>query len=498
MLRLEGITKTFPGVKSLDAVNFEATSGEIHALVGENGAGKSTLIKVVAGACEPDSGTVSYDGTERNWSSPRDAKEAGVHVIYQELVLFPDLSVAENIFIGNTPCSRFGTVDRGRMRERAAELLERLGHRLDPDARVGGLSVADQQMVEIAKALVGETKLLILDEPTAVISGREADLLFERISRLRDGGVCIVYISHRLEEIFRIADRVTVIKDGVIVGTHRTEELDRDRLVAMMVGRRLDNIYPPKAEPSAATAPVLSARDIRMAPRVRDVSFDLHAGEILGLAGLVGAGRSELAHALFGSMRKDSGTVAIGGRTLNSPTPAVSIERGMGFLTEDRKGEGLLMLLNTAANISAPSMGEFSTGALLDRRAEDKAAWDEIRRFSIAVPGPRAGVMNLSGGNQQKVLFARWARACRRVLILDEPTRGVDVGSKVEIYSIIRDLADDGTGVLLVSSELPELIGLCTRVLVMCEGRITGEVRGADINETSIMHLATLGERAAA
>lgn len=497
MIRLEHITKTFPGVKSLDSVDFDAAPGEIHALVGENGAGKSTLIKVIAGACKQDSGIITYDGVERNWASPREAKEAGIHVIYQELVLFPELSVAENIFVGNMIGNRFGAVDRRQMHKKSNQILDRLGHGLNPQAKVGDLSVADQQMVEIAKSLVGKTKLLILDEPTAVISGREAELLFECISRLRDEGVCIVYISHRLEEIFQIANRVTVIKDGVLVDTSRTEELDRNQLVSMMVGRRLENIFPKKGKPSIETAPVLSARHIRMAPRVHDVSFDLHAGEILGLAGLVGAGRSELAHALFGSMRKDSGSIAIGARTVNFPSPAVAIERGMGFLTENRKGEGLLMLLHTAANISAPTMHEFSVGPLLDRSAEDKAARNEIKRFNIAVPGPHADIRTLSGGNQQKVLFARWSRSCRRVLILDEPTRGVDVGSKVEIYAIIKDLADAGTGILMISSELPELIGLCTRILVMCEGRLTGEVTGNDINETAIMHYATLGELAA-
>ena len=498
MIRLESITKAFPGVKSLDAVDFEADAGQVHALVGENGAGKSTLIKIIAGAYTPDTGAIHYDGTERRWASPREAKEAGVHVIYQELVQFPELSVAENIFLGAAPRTRFGAIDRRTMREKAAGILGRLGHDLDPGALVGNLSVADRQMVEIAKALVGRTRLLILDEPTAVISGREADLLFECIARLRDEGVCVIYISHRLEEIFRIADRVTVIKDGRIVGTYDVGELDRDRLVAMMVGRQVDDIYPPKKLPPPEAVPVLSVRDIRMPPRVRDVSFDLHAGEILGLSGLVGAGRSDLAHALFGSMTKESGTIALGGRAFNTPTPRAAIERGMGFLTEDRKGQGLMMLLDTAANISAPAIAEFSRGPLLDRSAEIRAARDEIARFRIAVPGPLSDVKNVSGGNQQKVLFARWARVCHRVLVLDEPTRGVDVGAKVEIYAIIRALADEGIGILVISSELSEVIGLCTRVLVMREGAIAGELRGNAIDETAIMHLATLGERRAA
>ena len=497
MIRLAHIVKSFPGVIALDDVSFEADAGEVHALVGENGAGKSTLIKTVAGAYRPEAGTVEYDGERRVWASPREARDAGIHVIYQELNLFPDLSVAENIFIGRQRRGRLGLVDRSAMERGAREILSRLGHDLDPGDRVKDLTVADRQMVEIAKAMVGEIKLLVLDEPTAVISGREADLLFERVAWLRSVGVCIIYISHRLEEIFRIADRVTVLKDGRYVGTHSAEELDRERLVAMMVGRELSDIYPEKALPPREAAPVLSVRNLRMPPRVREVNFDLHAGEILGLAGLIGSGRSETAHALFGSLPKESGAVTLAGETFNRLTPRDAIRRGMGFLTEDRKGEGLLMLLHAAANISAPSLRDFSRGPLLDRKAEIRAAKDEIERFRIAVPSPLTGVDKLSGGNQQKILFARWSRACRRVLILDEPTRGVDVGAKVDIYALIRGLADDGVGVLLISSELPEIVGLCTRVIVMRAGVVTGEVSADDIDETAIMRLATLDAEAA-
>ena len=491
MIRLEGITKVFPGVKSLDGVTFEASAGEIHALLGENGAGKSTLIKTIAGAYIPDEGTIAFDGQPRVWSTPKDAKDAGIHVIYQELMLFPELSVAENIFLGEAPRTRLGLIDYKTMYARAADALDRLGHHLDPRALVRDLSVADQQMVEIAKALVGDTKLLVLDEPTAVISGREAELLFERVKRLRDRGVCIIYISHRLEEIFAIADRVTVLKDGQYVGTRKVSEINRDQLVAMMVGRKLADIFPPKRTPAHDAAPVMTVRDLRMPPKVKEVSFDLFAGEILGLAGLVGAGRSEVAHAIFGSMPRSDGAVTLGGEPYNTPSPRRSIDRGLGFLTEDRKGEGLMMLLDMAANVTAPVLPEFTTPLGIDRNHEILAAQDEIRRFSIKIPGPLYGVRQLSGGNQQKILFGRWTRACRRVLILDEPTRGVDVGAKVEIYEIIRKLADEGVGVLVISSELPEIVGLCTRVLVMREGRISGEATGDAINEETIMRYAT-------
>ncbi|MCY4316828.1 MAG: sugar ABC transporter ATP-binding protein [Roseovarius sp.] len=498
MIRLDGITKVFPGVKSLENVNFEAKAGEIHAILGENGAGKSTLIKTIAGAYIPEEGTIHFAGQERKWATPKEAKDAGIQIIYQELMLFPELTAAENIFIGKMPRTRFGTIDYKTMYRRANETLDSLGHRLDPRAPVRDLSIADQQMVEIAKALIGETKLLVLDEPTAAISGREAELLFECVKLLRDQGVCIIYISHRLEEIFSIADRVTVLKDGQNVGTHDIHELDRDKLVAMMVGREVNNIFPPKKTPNADVAPVLTVRDLRAPPKVKDVSFDLYAGEILGLAGLVGAGRSEVAHAIFGSMPRTDGTVTLGGEAFNAPTPRDSIDRGLGFLTEDRKGEGLMILLDMAANVTAPVLSEFTTTTGLDRNCEVQAAEDEIKRFRIAVPGPKSGVYQLSGGNQQKILFGRWARACRRVLILDEPTRGIDVGAKVEIYEIIRKLADEGAGVLVISSELPEIVGLCTRVLVMREGSVTGEVVSTEISEETIMHYATAASADAA
>lgn len=497
MVVLEGISKSFPGVKSLDGVSFDARAGEIHALLGENGAGKSTLIKIIAGAYVPDEGTIRFDGTERAWSSPREAKSAGIHVIYQELLLFSELSVAENIFIGNAPRTWLGFIDHAAMIRKAEAILDRLGHQLDPRARVGSLSVADQQMVEIAKALTSDIKLLILDEPTAVISGREADLLFERMKTLRNAGVCLIYISHRLQEIFRVADRVTVLKDGRHVATRNIAEIDRDTLVTMMVGRNLSDVFPGKPSLVSEPVPVLSVRDLRMPPRVTNVSFDLFAGEVVGLAGLVGAGRSEVAHAIFGSMPKESGTITLCGIAHNVPTPRASIDAGLGFLTEDRKGEGLLMLLDAAANISAPALREFTRFGLLDRSAEIKSASDEIARFRIAVPGPTTGVKALSGGNQQKILFARWTRACHRVLILDEPTRGVDVGAKVEIYRMIHDLAAAGVGVLVISSELPEVIGLCSRVIVMREGIVTGEVSGEAVTETAIMRLATKDTAAA-
>ncbi|MCY4306050.1 MAG: sugar ABC transporter ATP-binding protein [Aestuariivita sp.] len=496
MIKLERISKGFPGVKSLDDVDFEASAGEIHALLGENGAGKSTLIKTIAGVYIADNGVIYFDGKKCRWSSPKQAKDSGIHVIYQELMLFPELSIAENIFVGSAPLTRLGTINYRLMYERADEILNKLGHKLDPKSLIKDLSIADQQMVEIAKSLVGDVKLLVLDEPTAVISGRESEILFDRMKILRNEGICIIYISHRLEEIFSIADRVTVLKDGKFVGCHKVKELSHDLLVGMMVGRELSDIFPKKKFPSFEAAPVLTVRNLLALPKVKDVSFDLYAGEILGLAGLVGAGRSEVAHAVFGSTTRSDGAVTLGGVPLDVPSPRESIDQGLGFLTEDRKGEGLMMLLDASVNITAPMLSEFTTIIGLDRSREKQAAEDEIRRYRIAVPYPGFDVNKLSGGNQQKILFGRWTRACRRVLILDEPTRGVDVGAKVEIYEIIRKLADEGLGILVISSDLPEIVGLCTRVLVMREGQITGEVNGTDINEELIMKYATAAKKA--
>ena len=490
MLSVTAISKSFPGVKSLQDVDFAAASGEIHALVGENGAGKSTLIKIISGAYVPDQGEIALDGRKVAWTSPREAQGAGIHVIYQELVLFPELTVAENVFINDQPLTRFGIIDHRLMESRADDALRRLGARIDVRRRVRELTVADQQMVEIARALVGSVKVLILDEPTAVISGREVDLLFDRLVALRTAGVAIIYISHRLEEIFRIADQVTVLKDGVRVATRPVKEVNRDQLISLMVGRALSDVFPLRRPLSNDVPILLRAEGISVGTRVKNVSLTLRAGEIVGLAGLVGSGRTELVQAIFGGVPFDAGKVEIEGTVFTRTSPRSSIDAGVGLLTEDRKGEGLLMHLGVAANIVAPRLGEIARGPFIDLGAENKIGADEIARFSIAASGPQALVASLSGGSQQKLLFSRWVRACRRVLLLDEPTREVDVGAKVEIYRIIRQLADAGFAILMISSELLEIVGMCDRTLVMCEGAITGELTGPAITEEAIMTLA--------
>ncbi len=487
-LELIGVSKRFPGTLALDHVDFAARGGEIHALVGENGAGKSTLVGILGGASAPDTGHVVMDGARRSFASPRDAWAAGIHVIHQELMLFPKLSVAENIFLGVE--AGMGLVRRRRWQDAAARLLESLGHRLDPCRSAGTLSVADQQMVEIARALASRARVLVLDEPSAVIAGDEVDALMERLREMREGGVAIVYISHRLEEVFALADRVTVLKDGRRVATRPIENLTQDALTTMMIGRAVKDIFPPR-RPRPEEAPVvLSVRNLVSHPRVLDCGLDLQAGEILGLGGLAGAGRSELGEAIFGAAPVRAGTVRFAGEDVTGAPPWEMIRRGMGFLTEDRKSQGLLLLLDIAANISAPALEEFRRAGLLTRGRELKAAEREIARLSIAAPCAESPVTTLSGGNQQKTLFSRWSRLAPKVLILDEPTRGVDVGAKSEIYRIIGSLADNGVAILLISSELSELVGLADRVTVMREGRVTGTLETRDISEEAIMRLA--------
>jgi ribose transport system ATP-binding protein len=489
MLEVTSIMKHFPGVIALQDVNFSSRKGEIHALVGENGAGKSTLIKTIAGVYQPDSGDIFFEGRKVVWESPHQSREAGISVIYQEFNLFPELSIAENIFMGNEHRKRFRCLDFKRMKRESQEILDRFGIHLDPDQKVKELSVAEQQMVEIAKGMCNRTKLFILDEPTAGISEREADALFKRLEILKRDGVSIIYISHRLGEIFKIADRVTVLKDGRVVDTVDVKQIDRNRLVSMMVGRNLEDIYPKKGKGAGREA--LRVENLKIGNTVKGVSLTLHEGEILGLAGLVGSRRTELAHGIFGSLPMDHGTCVVGERTFRATTPTESINCGIGFLTEDRKKEGLVFGQSIQANMTMPTLFQFVKKSLINLQLEKKACEEEMEKFSISAQGTDALVDNLSGGNQQKVLFSRWARASAGVLILDEPTRGVDVGAKMEIYKIIRNLADDGIGILLISSDLPEIVGMCDRVIVMKEGSVTGELLQSEIHEEAIMHLAT-------
>ncbi|MBR0800346.1 sugar ABC transporter ATP-binding protein [Bradyrhizobium jicamae] len=491
MLKLAGISKSFPGVRALNGVHLHVQPGEIHGLLGENGAGKSTLIKIIAGADAPDEGEMDFADAPVQWSSPREAKQHGIHVVYQEFALFPQRSVAENIFIGHERRNRFRLLDHARTRREATQLLQRLGVSLNVNAAVSSLSVADQQMVEIARAMVHNVKLLVLDEPTAVIAGREVAVLFELLRRLRETGVSVLFISHRLDEVFAICDRVTVLKDGRLVGTHDIRDVTRQRLISMMVGRDLGDLFPPRTMTARSSETILRTEGVTVGERVRDVSIELRRGEIAALAGMVGAGRSELALGLFGAMPLRSGVIHLAGQRITSMTPARAIGLGMGLVTEDRKSQGLAMLLDIAANISGPALSEVAKHGLIDRRLESEVAAREIERYRITCRGPGTKVATMSGGNQQKVIVARWARICRSVLILDEPTRGIDVGAKAEIYRIMRELARSGVAILMISSELTEVIGMADRIIVMREGRVTGELPGGAATEEDIMHLAT-------
>ena len=485
MIRLEGITKVFPGVKSLDGVDFEAKSGEIHALLGENGAGKSTLIKTMAGAYIPEEGSIRFDGQDRRWASPKEAKDAGIHIIYQELMLFPELTVAENIFIGEAPKTRYGFIDYPTMFARAQETLDRLGHHLDPQALVKDLSVADQQMVEIAKALVGETKLLVLDEPTAVISGREAELLFERVKRLRDEGVCIIYISHRMEEIFKITDRITVLRDGQHRGTLNTADTDEDEITQLMIGRALDLSRNVSLHELGDVA--LEVKGLGCAGLFNNVSFKVRRGEVVGFYSLVGAGRTEIAETLFGLREPTAGKILLDGNETRISSPVDAIANGISLVPEDRKGQGLILGMNCRDNMTLPQVDDLTAGPFV-APGEEVDIFDRYKdRLDIRPPSWRQQAKNLSGGNQQKIVIGKWLAMKPKILIVDEPTRGIDIGSKSEIHNLIRELAAQGYAVIVISSEMPEVLHVSDRIIAMYHGEISRTFTTDEVTEDNLI-----------
>ena len=492
VLEVRGLSRRFPGVTALDGVDFALRAGEVHALLGENGAGKSTLIKILGGAVRKEGGEVLLDGRPVDFQSPADALAAGIAVIYQELVLCPHLSVAENVLMGHLPRTGGVAVDWGATKARVADLLRSLGVSLPLSALVGRLSTAQQQLVEIAKALSRESRVLILDEPSAALGQRDLEHLFAVVRRLRERGVAIVYISHRLEEVFAIADRTTVLKDGRLVGSWPVAEVDLRGLVRAMTGRDLGAV--PAGE-VAGDAPVrLEVRDLGRRGAFSGVSLRLRAGEVVGVAGLVGSGRTELLRAIFGADDADSGEVLVDGRPVRFRSPGQALRRGLGLLPEDRKRQGLLMNRALRENVSLASLGRFCRFGVLSLRGEDRAVRGLMGELRIAARGPGQIVATLSGGNQQKVVLARWlARRCQ-ILLFDEPTRGVDVGAKEEIYRLIHGLAREGAAVLVVSSELKELFALCPQILVMREGRLVGEFGGAAMREEEIVDAMLLGE----
>lgn len=487
-LRMEGISKSFGGVKALKDVTFEATRGEVHALMGENGAGKSTLIKILAGAYSKDAGSIYLDGQQVEINKPKDALAHNISVIYQEMALIGHLTVAENIMIDEIAASK--KVDWAHIKERSAQVLDSLGFSdIDVNATCNSLSVAYQQVVEIAKALSRNAKILVFDEPTAVLTNKEVDKLFEIIDRLRAEGTCILYVSHRLEEIFRICDRITILKDGAYVDTVRVAEITKDQLVTKMVGRELTDMYP--ARNAQIGDVLLEVKNLNSGDMVRDVSFSVRAGEVLGFSGLVGAGRTETMQAIFGARKLDSGEVVVEGKQVVNRRPKDGVTNGIGMVPEDRKRDGVLLSLPIYYNGTISILDRLSDKmGRIDTTEEQSIVAGLIDDLALKCASMFHPVSSLSGGNQQKVSLMKWLAAGGRVLILDEPTRGVDVGAKTEIYRIINKLAEQGLAIVMVSSEMPELIGECDRVLVMHQGKVTGELTGDQITEQNMIRLA--------
>jgi len=495
ILDMRGISKTFFGAKALKSVELSVYPGEVHALMGENGAGKSTLMKVLAGAFRADpGGEIRIGGKPVRIDDPRAAKAHGIAIIYQELALAPNLTVAENIYLGRE-LARAGVADRGGMIEGSRAVLTRLGAGFGPQSLVADLSIAERQMVEIARALHARSTILVMDEPTTALSSRETDALFQLIRRLRDDGLAIVYISHRMAEVYELADRVSVLRDGSYVGSLTRDAINPDTIVRMMVGRDLSSFYKKEHRSGVHNDPVLRVVDMGDGRRVHGCSLTLHAGEVLGLAGLVGAGRTELARLIYGADARTGGTLELAGKPVRIDSPEHAIEAGLVYLTEDRKGLGLFLDMAVAANINLGVIGrDAHFGGVLDRPHAWRRATEAIAALGIRVASPAVEVGSLSGGNQQKVMLSRLLETKPKVLILDEPTRGVDIGAKSEIYRIIDTLAQSGVGVLVISSELPEIVGIADRVLVMREGRLVGEVggdTGSDITQEAIIALAT-------
>ncbi|TME63464.1 MAG: sugar ABC transporter ATP-binding protein [Chloroflexi bacterium] len=492
LVEMDGISKDFPGVQALRSCRFELRRGEIHALVGENGAGKSTLMKILAGVYRRDAGRIRLNGAEVDIPTPRAAQQLGISIIHQELSLMPHLTAAQNIFIGREPRARIPfVIDQRKLNEDARTLFQSLNLKVDPQAKVGKLSVAQQQMVEIAKALSYSAQVLIMDEPTATLTDTEIDELFRIIRAVKANGVGVVHISHRLEELKLISDRVTVMRDGQYIATVDTKDASIDRIISMMVGR---TIYEAAREiPTANPEVVLDVRGLNRGRMVRDVSFNLRRGEILGLAGLVGAGRTEVARAVFGADRPDSGTILVHGKVARIHSPADAVRLGIGYLSEDRKRFGLAVGMDVETNIVLATLRKFADAfGRVDFRKTRATAEQRVHRLGIKTPSIRQKVRNLSGGNQQKVVIAKWLTADTEILIFDEPTRGIDVGAKSEIYHLLNELAKQGKAIIMISSELPEILRMSHRIVVMCEGRIRGELSGAEATQEKIMTFATM------
>jgi ABC-type sugar transport system ATPase subunit len=493
LLRVDGISKTYPGVIALKDVSFEIDAGAVHAIVGENGAGKSTLMQVIAGVQRPSSGRLIFRGEELHLAGTREANHHRIAIVFQEIVLAPNMTVAENIYLGQEPRAMGAFVDRKALRAQASAAMARLGIARDPHTRLGDLTIAQQQLIEICRALVHDPQLLILDEPTSSLSEAEAVVLFRVVRDLRARGVTVLYISHRMREIFDNCDAVTILRDGRHVRTMKLAETNAEEVVRMMVGRDLAEVK--RVRPTSNERPVvLSVRGMSDGKNYQDVSFELREGEIVGLAGLVGAGRSEVAMGIFGAPPPEAGTITLGGREIIVAKPSEAIRHGIGMVPEDRKSQGLFLGMGVGKNLSlaAMSLGVLSRLGLIRSRAEADLVGRYVRRLRIKTPSVEQLVGLLSGGNQQKVVLAKWLASNPRVLIVDEPTRGVDVGAKAEIYALMRELAHEGLAILVISSDLPEVLTISDRILVMRASRLAGEISFDEASEERIMALAAL------
>lgn len=488
ILEMNGICKSFGGISVLNQVSFDLLGGEVHALIGENGAGKSTLMKILVGDYSADKGTIKLCGQEEAITSPAKAKSLGIAMIHQELSPVLDMTVAENIFIGRE-ISKLGCVDNKQQEKHAEEYLKKLGLEISPRKKMRDLSVSEIQMVEIAKTISSGARIIIMDEPTSAITNVEAEKLFDAIKILTDSGIGIIYISHKLEELFRISDRITVLRDGNIIGTKTTRELSTQELIKMMVGREINDVYP-NCECRAGDC-VLSVKNLSRKHEFEDISFDLHKGERLGIGGLMGSGRTELVMTIFGERKPSSGQIFINGKQVKISSPKDAIKNGMALISEDRKRFGLNLMSSVRDNIVAVVEGRISKLGLFNASKADKLSKDMVSSFNVKTSSIKQEVSALSGGNQQKVVLAKWLNHDVDIVIFDEPTRGIDVGSKEEIYKVINKLAEKGMGIIIISSEMPELIGLSDRLIVLHEGHLEGELKKDEITQENIMQLAS-------
>ncbi len=491
-IEMRGIDKSFGGNAVLKSAGFLLDHGEIHALMGENGAGKSTLMKILTGVYTRDAGTVIVDGQEVCYKNPQEAEKAGIVFIHQELNVLFDLTVEENMFLGKEIKKGFGVCDKKAMRQEVKKILDRLGVNIDPGQRMNELSVGQQQMIEIAKALMVDAKVIIMDEPTAALTQSETTVLFQVVNSLREKGVSIVYISHRMEEIFELCDRITVLRDGSYIDTKKICDTDMNDVVKMMIGREIGERYPVREAKIGSVA--FEVKGLTCPGVFENVSFQVHSGEVLGVSGLMGAGRTEIMQAIFGNMPHVTGEIFLDGMKIQNRNPQEAMKNGIGFITEDRKVEGLMLEESIMKNISIANLGRISKSGVLNKGSEEALVKKGIEELHIKCFGPQHECNNLSGGNQQKVVFAKWIYTDPKVLILDEPTRGVDIGAKKEIYSIINDLAEKGVAIIMVSSELPEVLGMSDRIMVVREGLVRGILQKEEANQENIMILATGGE----